>query len=104
MRGAQSPTGAQSGTSGTVWVAIRAADKGPGQPTAEYCGTVDWKVVSALLAAPNPTGFVQLDHAFWVVNGKVVPLSNASVDNVNYGYDNVVYLRIDAVYRVIRVE
>ena len=100
----QSPSGA-SGTQSqaAVWVAIRAADKGPGQPTAEYCGTVDWKAVSALLAMPNPTGFVELNHAFWMVNGKVVPLSNASVDSVNYGYDNVVYLRIDSIYRVIRL-
>ena len=94
---------AQSPSSGTVWVAVRVADKGPGQPGAEYCGTVDWKSVGALLAMPNPSGFLELNHAFWLINGKIIPLSDAGVSGINYGYENTVYLRIDTVYRIIRL-
>jgi hypothetical protein len=85
-----------------VWVAIRVIDKGPAQLGSEYYGSVEKKVFQAMLASTNPTGFLKLNHVAWLSNGKIVPLADPSNSGgANFGYGDVVYFRIDTIFRIV---
>jgi hypothetical protein len=98
----QSIGGADS-TADQVWVAVRAADKGPGQVDSEYYGSVDRKAFAAMTNLSAPAGFLKVSHAAWLINGKLIPLSSASYNGVLYGYKDVVYLRMDTIFRIVEL-
>ena len=86
-----------------VWVAIRASDKGLNQPGLEYYGSVERKAFNTAVTSPVPTGFLKLTHASWLSDGKLVAVSESSYNGNSYGYKDVVYIRMDTIFRIIEL-
>jgi hypothetical protein len=63
---------------------------------------VEKKVFQAMLASPNPTGFLKLNHVAWLANGKITPLADpGNSSGANFGYGDVMYFRIDTIFRIV---
>ncbi len=89
---------------GDVFIAVRVADRGAGQPDEEYYGEIEKRALLDLRHADTATRFIRLTNAYWLINGKQVPISEANANGIKYGYANTVYLRLASVYRIIELQ
>ena len=87
-----------------VWVAVAFSDKGPNEPATEYYGAIDRKLLTSIMAAPVPTGFIRLSHvALMSANGRIVPLSETR-GNIRQGYSRIMYFRVESIVRIIELD
>jgi hypothetical protein len=86
-----------------VWVAIRVLEKGAIQPAGEYYGALDKKVFEETLERTMPSGFLKLRHVAWLENGRIVRLAEPT-GGVEYGYGDVMYIRVESVLRIIELD
>ncbi len=83
-----------------VWVAIRTVDRGVGQPTEEYYGTVDKDVLSGILDYSVRKGFVELREVSWHQKGKLYATDAPDSTGMKWGYSRTMYVRVETINRI----
>jgi len=87
-----------------VWVAVAFMDKGANEAATEYYGAIDRKLLTSIMAAAVPTGFIKLSHvALMSAGGRIIPLSETR-GNVRQGYSRTMYFRVESIVRIIELD
>jgi len=87
-----------------VWVAVRIIDKGVGQGTSEYYGTIDKTLFATLTKTVNLIGFIEMNNVGTLYNDKYITLKEEVLNGKEYGYSNKMYFRAETLVRIIPLD